>query len=132
MQSNLESARRGQSTAGVAPASRVTRGAGGRFVLLDDKGPLTEARRDLLNPQQQNFVRADMKAGASLLEVVADYKPSLLLGLSASPGIFTKEVCPLPRPELLDTGPSWATCVGCWSTSADASVGARLDALGGN
>ncbi|KAJ1495956.1 hypothetical protein T484DRAFT_1607303 [Baffinella frigidus] len=63
------------------------------FVLMDNIGPLTKSRAASLNHQQSRFCRSDLKEGMSLVEVIKEFKPTLLLGLSATAGIFTQEVC---------------------------------------
>lgn len=60
--------------------------------MTDINGVLSAANADQLSEEQKLFVRADEFAGMSLADVSKHAKPSILLGLTASAGLFTKEV----------------------------------------
>ncbi|CDP09373.1 unnamed protein product [Coffea canephora] len=69
-----------------------------QFWVVDANGLLTEAR-DSIDPEARRFAwkvkeadRQGLKEGASLVEVVRQVKPDVLLGLSAVGGLFSKEV----------------------------------------
>ncbi|CAL2240710.1 unnamed protein product [Prunus armeniaca] len=72
--------------------------AGRQFWVVDAKGLITEEREDL-DPEACPFARnvkeihrQGLREGASLVEVVQQVKPDVLLGLSAVGGLFSKEV----------------------------------------
>ncbi|BBG97211.1 NAD-dependent malic enzyme 1, partial [Prunus dulcis] len=72
--------------------------AGRQFWVVDAKGLITEEREDL-DPEARPFARnvkeihrQGLREGASLVEVVQEVKPDVLLGLSAVGGLFSKEV----------------------------------------
>ncbi|CAI0377479.1 unnamed protein product [Linum tenue] len=69
-----------------------------QFWVVDAKGLITEERENI-DPDAQPFARKVNEAnrqglgeGASLVEVVRQVKPDVLLGLSAVGGLFSKEV----------------------------------------
>uniref|UniRef100_A0A1J3G8E6 Malic enzyme n=1 Tax=Noccaea caerulescens TaxID=107243 RepID=A0A1J3G8E6_NOCCA len=69
-----------------------------QFWVVDAQGLITEGREDL-DPEALLFARKTkemerqgLKEGASLVEVVREVKPDVLLGLSAVGGLFSKEV----------------------------------------
>ncbi|KNA08463.1 hypothetical protein SOVF_162370 [Spinacia oleracea] len=69
-----------------------------QFWVVDAKGLVTEEREDI-DPEVRPFAwkaneisRQGLKEGASLVEVVRQVKPDVLLGLSAVGGLFSKEV----------------------------------------
>ncbi|GLT66030.1 hypothetical protein SLA2020_384260 [Shorea laevis] len=69
-----------------------------QFWVVDAKGLITEAREDI-DPDALPFARKlkevdrqGLHEGASLVEVVEQVKPDVLLGLSAVGGLFSKEV----------------------------------------
>ncbi|CAN0875686.1 NAD-dependent malic enzyme 1, mitochondrial [Linum grandiflorum] len=62
--------------------------------VVDDQGLITEERRNV-HPDVVPFTRKcgnRLKEGANLAEVVGEVKPDVLIGLSDSGGLFTKEV----------------------------------------
>ncbi|XP_068330815.1 NAD-dependent malic enzyme 62 kDa isoform, mitochondrial-like [Pyrus communis] len=72
--------------------------AGRQFWVVDAKGLITEEREDI-DPDARPFARKvkeinrqGLREGASLVEVVNQVKPDVLLGLSAVGGLFSKEV----------------------------------------
>ncbi|KAB2603775.1 NAD-dependent malic enzyme 62 kDa [Pyrus ussuriensis x Pyrus communis] len=72
--------------------------AGRQFWLVDAMGLITEEREDI-DPDARPFARKvkeihrqGLREGASLVEVVKQVKPDVLLGLSAVGGLFSKEV----------------------------------------
>ncbi|KAK4792606.1 hypothetical protein SAY86_023041 [Trapa natans] len=69
-----------------------------QFWVVDAKGLITEERQNI-DPEAQPFARKvkevnrqGLGEGASLVEVVREVKPDVLLGLSAVGGLFSKEV----------------------------------------
>jgi malic enzyme len=74
-----------------------------RFWLVDDQGLLTKKRlpaadgtpgKIKLFPGQDLFLRSEaVLEGSSLLDVVKQVKPTILLGLSGAGGTFTEAVC---------------------------------------
>ncbi|OWM83675.1 hypothetical protein CDL15_Pgr004105 [Punica granatum] len=69
-----------------------------QFWVVDAKGLITEERQNI-DPEAQPFAwkvkevkRQGLREGASLVEVVRQVKPDVLLGLSAVGGLFSKEV----------------------------------------
>ncbi|KAF3562706.1 hypothetical protein DY000_02011870 [Brassica cretica] len=69
-----------------------------QFWVVDAQGLITEGR-DNIDPEALPFARKTkemerqgLKEGASLVEVVREVKPDVLLGLSAVGGLFSKEV----------------------------------------
>ncbi|CAK4754857.1 unnamed protein product [Aphanomyces euteiches] len=60
------------------------------FYVFDQYGLLGKDRADL-SSGQQFFARTDMPDKMSLLDVIKEVKPTMLLGLSASRGAFTEE-----------------------------------------
>lgn len=69
-----------------------------QFWVVDAQGLITEAREDI-DPDARPFARRvkeidrqGLREGASLVEVVRQVKPDVLLGLSAVGGLFSKEV----------------------------------------
>ncbi|CAK9178994.1 unnamed protein product [Ilex paraguariensis] len=72
--------------------------AGSQFWVVDANGLITEGR-EKIDPDALPFARKikeanrqGLREGASLVEVVRQVKPDVLLGLSAVGGLFTKEV----------------------------------------
>ncbi|KAM2264230.1 hypothetical protein ACFXTI_040404 [Malus domestica] len=72
--------------------------AGRQFWVVDAKGLITEERGDI-DPDARPFARKvkeinrqGLREGASLVEVVNQVNPDVLLGLSAVGGLFSKEV----------------------------------------
>lgn len=72
--------------------------ASSQFWVVDAKGLITEDRDDI-DPEARPFARKvkeanrqGLREGASLVEVVREVKPDVLLGLSAVGGLFSKEV----------------------------------------
>ncbi|KAM1140216.1 NAD-dependent malic enzyme 62 kDa isoform, mitochondrial-like [Malus sylvestris] len=72
--------------------------AGRQFWVVDAKGLITEEREDI-DPDARPFARKvkeinrqGLREGASLVEVVNQVNPDVLLGLSAVGGLFSKEV----------------------------------------
>lgn len=63
------------------------------FWMVDVNGLLTQ-RRSALFPGQERYARhgQDIAEGASLADVIRHVKPTVLLGLSGTGGMFTKEV----------------------------------------
>jgi len=78
--------------AGMVKMGATKEQAAQRFVVVDKEGPLHKDRSDHLTKQQKVFARDDLPLGASLLQVCASFKPTILMGLSAVGGIFTEEV----------------------------------------
>ncbi|KAI4353068.1 hypothetical protein L6164_002045 [Bauhinia variegata] len=77
---------------------RAFESAKSQFWVVDAKGLITEAREDI-DPDAQPFARnvkeidrQGLREGASLVEVVKQVKPDVLLGLSAVGGLFSSEV----------------------------------------
>ncbi|KAL1216938.1 NAD-dependent malic enzyme 1 [Cardamine amara subsp. amara] len=69
-----------------------------QFWVVDAQGLITEGRENI-DPEAQHFARKikemerqGLKEGATLVEVVREVKPDVLLGLSAVGGLFSKEV----------------------------------------
>ncbi|CAE5980705.1 unnamed protein product [Arabidopsis arenosa] len=69
-----------------------------QFWVVDAQGLITEGRENI-DPEAQLFARKTkemerlgLKEGATLVEVVREVKPDVLLGLSAVGGLFSKEV----------------------------------------
>ncbi|KAG7583714.1 Malic enzyme NAD-binding [Arabidopsis suecica] len=69
-----------------------------QFWVVDAQGLITEGRENI-DPEAQPFARKTkemerqgLKEGATLVEVVREVKPDVLLGLSAVGGLFSKEV----------------------------------------
>jgi len=62
-----------------------------RFYILDKDGLLSVDRRSLTHTQR-SFARVDLPDGLSLLEVVQQVKPTILLGLSGVASTFSEEV----------------------------------------
>ncbi|XP_047341228.1 NAD-dependent malic enzyme 62 kDa isoform, mitochondrial-like [Impatiens glandulifera] len=100
----------GSAGLGVLNAARKTMGrmlgdsetafesARSQFWVVDAKGLITEERKNI-DPEATPFARnikeigrQGLKEGASLVEVVRQVKPDVLLGLSAVGGLFSKEV----------------------------------------
>jgi malate dehydrogenase (oxaloacetate-decarboxylating) len=73
--------------------------ARGRFYAMDQFGLITETRRDV-TPQQLHYARKEREVQSwrpssgeiTLLDVVRNVKPSVLIGVSGQPGTFTEEV----------------------------------------
>ncbi|XP_030515472.2 NAD-dependent malic enzyme 62 kDa isoform, mitochondrial [Rhodamnia argentea] len=72
--------------------------ASSQFWVVDAKGLITEDRENI-DPEARPFARKvkeanrqGLREGASLVEVVREVKPDVLLGLSAVGGLFLKEV----------------------------------------
>ncbi|GLT92871.1 hypothetical protein SLE2022_106830 [Rubroshorea leprosula] len=69
-----------------------------QFWVVDAKGLITEAREDIdldalpFARKLKEVDRQGLREGASLVEVVEQVKPDVLLGLSAVGGLFSKEV----------------------------------------
>lgn len=85
----------GAGSAGVG-IGRALKGAG--IWMLDSKGLLT-ADRGGLSPVQLPFARAE--PGGMLIDVVRRVRPTILIGTSGQPGVFTREVIDAmagPRP----------------------------------
>ncbi|ETV72632.1 hypothetical protein H257_12382 [Aphanomyces astaci] len=61
-----------------------------RFYVFDQFGLLGESRTDLTSGQQF-FARPDLTDKTSLLDVIKQVKPTMILGLSAARGAFTEE-----------------------------------------
>lgn len=61
-----------------------------QFYLVDQHGLLGNGRA--AGPAQMRYVRQDMPDKMSLLEVIREAKPTILLGLTAQTGIFSEEV----------------------------------------
>lgn len=69
-----------------------------QFWVVDAKGLITDERKDI-DPEVRPFARKaneisrqGLKEGASLVQVVQQVKPDVLLGLSAVGGLFSREV----------------------------------------
>jgi len=96
----------GAGSAGCGVAAALARAAGDvnaeNYYVLDKDGLIakdgaSEAEWAALAPEQRAFgesfsMKNGLRRGASLLEVITAAKPSILLGLTASPGLFTEEV----------------------------------------
>ena len=71
-----------------------------RFALLTQHGALGVANGRLGDPNhaagisehQAPWIHSQLSDGASLLETIRQVKPHILLGLTTSPGVFTKEI----------------------------------------
>eukprot|EP00850_Spirogloea_muscicola_P005680 SM000026S08929 [mRNA] locus=s26:564450:569220:- [translate_table: standard] len=66
-----------------------------RIYMVDRKGLITLDRPGELEPHKLIFARKeswDLNAKSALEDIVAAVKPTALLGLSGTPGVFTKEV----------------------------------------
>lgn len=61
------------------------------FWITDVNGLLVQGRTDL-TVDQANFARKDLPAGMSLTELVHRVHPTTLIGVTACPGIFTREI----------------------------------------
>ncbi|XP_071689965.1 NAD-dependent malic enzyme, mitochondrial [Rutidosis leptorrhynchoides] len=72
--------------------------AGSQFWVVDAKGLVTEERENIEEDAKpfarktKEIDRQGLREGASLVEVVREVKPDVLLGLSAVGGLFSKEV----------------------------------------
>jgi malate dehydrogenase (oxaloacetate-decarboxylating)(NADP+) len=84
---------------------------------LIDKDGLLGAGRSGVSPAQMRYVRHDTADKLSLLEVVRQAKPTILLGLSGVGGVFTEQVikemyaqCPQPIVFPLSNPTSNAEC----------------------
>ncbi|EKX44307.1 hypothetical protein GUITHDRAFT_95097 [Guillardia theta CCMP2712] len=103
----------GAGSAGTGVATAILQGimkqgltygeAVSKFVVVDKDGPLTVDRLGKLTKEQSVFARDDMALGMTLLDVVKQFKPTILMGLSAVGGLFTEEIvrevkvhCPQP------------------------------------
>lgn len=62
-----------------------------RFCLVDDRGVLGVGRQGM-SPGQLSFATSEVQDGASLLDAVRSFKPTVLLGLSGVGGLFTEDV----------------------------------------
>ena len=61
-----------------------------RFYIMDQHGLMARSREGM-SPGQQFFSRDDLEDNLSLLDVVKQVKPTMLLGLSACQGAFSEE-----------------------------------------
>lgn len=61
-----------------------------QFYLVDQHGLLGNGRA--AGPAQMRYVRQDMKDKMSILEVIREAKPTILLGLTGIGGLFTEEI----------------------------------------
>ena len=78
--------------AGMAEESGITiEQARERFWLLDSKGLVTAGRKKSLQAHKIPYARKEEPA-ETLLDVVKRVKPTILVGTSATPGLFTEEV----------------------------------------
>ncbi|KAJ0792841.1 NAD-dependent malic enzyme 62 kDa isoform [Helianthus annuus] len=74
--------------------------AGSQFWVVDANGLVTEERENIDDDAKpfarktKEIGRHGLKEGASLVEVVREVKPDVLLGLSAVGGLFSKECTP--------------------------------------
>ncbi|XP_071720033.1 NAD-dependent malic enzyme, mitochondrial-like [Rutidosis leptorrhynchoides] len=72
--------------------------AGSQFWVVDAKGLITEERENIdedakpFARKTNEIERQGLREGASLVDVVREVKPDVLLGLSAVGGLFSKEV----------------------------------------
>lgn len=90
----------GAGTAGIGVASALAQGmtmqglsedeARRRIFFVDNNG-LLGAGRQGLDVNQQLWVKSDLKDQMSLDDVVAEVKPSVILGLTGFPGVFTEK-----------------------------------------
>lgn len=60
------------------------------FYITNSKGLLGKGKE--YSPQQRPYVRNDMECDIPLLEVCKAVKPTILLGVSGVPGVFTEEI----------------------------------------
>jgi len=83
-----------QIVAGMMASGRSEREAKDRIWMLDSKGLITAGRRNLTSPEKLEFARrdADLPGHTSLLDVVKQVKPTVLIGVSGKPGVFSEEV----------------------------------------
>ena len=89
----------GAGTAGLGVASSIRYGmeklglsfdaASANFYLFDDKGLLGSGRKDLA-PAQVSFCRKDLQDKLSIEQVVDLVKPSIIMGLSGQPQLFSE------------------------------------------
>nr|VZH91171.1 unnamed protein product [Spirometra erinaceieuropaei] len=64
-----------------------------RIYMMDSKGLLVKARSGgVVEPHKQPFVRDDMGPVERLKDAVTAIRPSVLIGASAAPGTFTREI----------------------------------------
>jgi malate dehydrogenase (oxaloacetate-decarboxylating) len=63
-----------------------------RIVCLDSRGLITSDRRGLQGHKKELAIEAGRIAATDLAGVVAEYKPTCLLGMSGQPGSFTEEI----------------------------------------
>lgn len=75
---------------GMLREGLTTEEARKHFYILDQYGLVGESRESL-NSGQQFFSRTDLADRTSLVDVIKQVKPTMLLGLSAATGAFTKE-----------------------------------------
>mmetsp|Transcript_13257 Transcript_13257/g.32399 ORF Transcript_13257/g.32399 Transcript_13257/m.32399 type:complete len:619 (-) Transcript_13257:1823-3679(-) len=92
----------GAGSAGVGVANMLLQGVMAQglseeealklFCLCDKDGLLATDENRHYTMEQRKWVRTDMKSGMSLLEVAKEFKPTILMGLSSSAGLFTEEL----------------------------------------
>ncbi|CAH0485428.1 unnamed protein product [Peronospora farinosa] len=75
---------------GMLREGMTTEKARERFYIVDQHGLLGESRESL-NSGQQFFSRKDIADKTSLVDVIRQAKPTMLMGLSAAAGAFTQE-----------------------------------------
>ncbi|KAG6955801.1 hypothetical protein JG688_00011731 [Phytophthora aleatoria] len=75
---------------GMLREGMTTEEARERFYILDQYGLLGESRESL-NSGQQFFSRRDIADKTSLVDVIKQVKPTMLMGLSAAAGAFSQE-----------------------------------------
>jgi malic enzyme len=65
--------------------------ANNNFYVVDVDGLVSSSRKGM-KAGLEEFARTDLPEGMSLLDVVKEVKPNILLGLSGFPGLFTEEI----------------------------------------
>lgn len=91
----------GAGSAGLGVATTLLQGmmreglsadeARSRFYIMDQFGLMSTSRGSALSPGQKYFARTDLDDKLSLVDVVKQVKPTMLMGLSASSGAFKQE-----------------------------------------
>jgi len=83
-----------QIVAGMTTAGLSEREAKDRIWMLDSKGLITDGRANRISPEKREFARRDESVPnhTPLLDVVKQVKPTILIGVSGRPGIFSEEV----------------------------------------
>jgi len=62
-----------------------------RFFMFDDKG-LLGAGYKAVDELQSEFIREDLPNGQSILDAIKEYEPTILIGVTGCPGLFTEDI----------------------------------------